>query len=364
MRRFLSFFQPALFAFSPEKAHSFTLKALACLPAQEQVQDDICLQSTCFGLNFPNPIGMAAGFDKNAEVAAQLLNLGFGFLEVGGITPHPQTGNPQPRVFRLIKDRALINRLGFNNDGIAIIRARLEKNKTLPGVIGANIGANKDSQDRIGDYEKLLLQLNGLTDFVTLNISSPNTPGLRNLQDKDALNTLLSNVMEKRERVISRAGERLPILIKIAPDLTLQDLDEICSLSLQHGVDGLIVSNTTVSRPILLDHALAKEAGGLSGRPLFALSTRMLALMRQRVGKDMVLIGVGGIDSGEAAWAKICAGANLLQLYTGLIYRGLNLIDEIKATLLAKLAEHGFSSLQQAVGCKNSFYAQEIGSAP
>ena len=358
MLRFLSPFQSILFALAPERAHALTLHALRLAPCRKHVSDDPRLQSKFLGLSFENPVGMAAGFDKNAEVVRPLHALGFGFVEVGGVTPRPQAGNPKPRVFRLVKDGALINRLGFNNDGAASICARLENIKTAPGIIGANLGANKDSEDKVKDYLELMGALDGLADFVTLNISSPNTPGLRELQGKEALHELLARVMEKREKVRARKNPRLPVLLKIAPDLTLNDLDDIARLSLQHGVDGLIVSNTTVSRPHLRDrHAI--EAGGLSGRPLFDLSTRRLAQMRERVGKDMVLIGVGGIDSGAAAWAKICAGANLLQLYTGLVYRGFELLDEIKTTLLHKLNQKGFLSLQQAVGCEADSFARE-----
>jgi dihydroorotate dehydrogenase len=358
MFRFLSPFRPALFAIAPEQAHALVLRALQLFPRSKHASDDPRLQSKLLGLNFPNPVGMAAGFDKNAVVVRPLHALGFGFVEIGGVTPQPQEGNTQPRIFRLMKDGALINRLGFNNDGVVAIRARLESIKTEPEIVGANLGANKDSEDMIADYLELIGQLNGLVDFVTLNVSSPNTPGLRELQGKEALHQLLARVMEKRETVRARKNAKLPVLLKIAPDLTLNDLDDIAHLSLQHGVDGLIVSNTTLSRPHLRDRR-AMEAGGLSGRPLFDLSTRRLAQMRERVGKEMVLIGVGGIDSGEAAWAKICAGANLLQLYTGLVYRGLGLVDEIKATLLRNLNQKGFVSLQQAIGCETNIFASE-----
>jgi dihydroorotate dehydrogenase len=359
MLRLLSPLQAVLFALAPEQAHALTLRALQIIPSKKYVSDDPRLQSELLGLNFPNPVGMAAGFDKNAVVVCPLHALGFGFVEVGGVTPRPQSGNPQPRVFRLIRDGALINRLGFNNDGVEAVRARLEKIRSKPGIVGANLGANKDSEDKIADYLELMAKLGGFVDFVTLNISSPNTPGLRALQGKEVLHELLARVMEKRETVMARREVRLPLLLKIAPDLTLHDLDDIARLSLQHGVDGLIVSNTTISRPHLRSNK-AKESGGLSGRPLFELSTRRLAQMRQRMGKEMVLIGVGGIDSGEAAWAKICAGANLIQLYTGLIYKGLPLLDEIKATLLMKMKEGRFISLQAAVGSQTSQYTDSI----
>jgi dihydroorotate dehydrogenase len=358
MRRLWSPFRVALFALSPEQAHALTLRALQFVPCRKHVSDDPRLHSKLLGLSFPNPVGMAAGFDKNAAVIGPLYALGFGFVEVGGITPRPQAGNPQPRVFRLHEDGALINRLGFNNEGVDVIRNRLEKIGSASGIVGANLGANKDSEDKIEDYLTLIGQLGGLVDFVTLNISSPNTPGLRDLQGKEALHELLTRVISLREKTSSRKGTKLPVLLKIAPDLTLPELDDIAALSMQHGVNGLIVSNTALSRPGLRDRN-AKESGGLSGRPLFQLSTRRLAQMRQRVGKEMVLIGVGGIDSGEAAWAKICAGANLVQLYTGLVYKGLPLLDEIKTTLLKKLEEGGFASLQAAVGCRLLEFARE-----
>ena len=353
-----SLLQPLLLALPPESAHALASAGLRLMPCAQDVSDDPRLCSQLLGLTFFNPVGIAAGFDKNAKVADKFHGLGFGFAEIGGVTPRPQSGNARPRVFRLPEDKALINRLGFNNEGAAVVRTRLANLRGGRGVIGVNLGANKDSSDRIADYLQLVSQLGSLADFVTLNISSPNTPGLRDLQGREALHKLLSKVMEAREKTPSRNGERLPLLLKISPDLSLHDIDDIAWLSLEHGVNGLIISNTTVLRPDLRS-AQAAEGGGLSGRPLFALSTRILAQMRQRVGKDMVLIGVGGIDSGEAAWAKICAGANLLQLYTGLVYKGLGLVDEIKRTLVSKLVQNNFASLQEAVACKAEFFAHK-----
>lgn len=358
MLRFLSPLQPALLALPPELAHRLTLRALRFSSPPRKAPDDPRLETNMFGMSFPNPVGMAAGFDKNAEVAGKLLDLGFGFVEVGGVTPRPQTGNPRPRVFRLPEDCALINRLGFNNDGLAIVRARLARYRNHTGIIGVNLGANKDSEDRMQDFLVLIKGLSGLADFVTLNISSPNTPGLRSLQEKDTLGTLLRRVTEQRESAMSRKGAKLPVLVKIAPDLTLQDLDGICACITQHGVDGMIVGNTTIQRPAQLRHAFARESGGLSGRPLFDLSTRCLAQVRQRVGPGMTLVGAGGIDSGETAFAKICAGANLVQLYTGLVYKGLPLLDEIKTSLLAKLQSGGFERLGKAVGCETGYFAR------
>ncbi|MES2906796.1 MAG: quinone-dependent dihydroorotate dehydrogenase [Pseudomonadota bacterium] len=359
MLRLLSPFHSVLLALPPERAHDATLKALRYLPVQKNAPDDARLHVHLLGLNFSNPVGMAAGFDKNALVADKLLALGFGFVEVGGVTPRAQSGNPRPRVFRLNEDGALINRLGFNNEGLQVVRARLEGMRKLSGVIGINLGANKDSMDRVQDYLTLLAGLDGLADFVTLNISSPNTPGLRGLQDKEHFSALLQRVSDKRANIKSRNGGVLPVLVKIAPDVALDELDDICALAVQHRIDGMIVSNTTLLRLSSLRAHDAKETGGLSGKPLFDLSTRRLAQTRQRVGEKMVLIGVGGIDSGEAAWAKICAGANLVQLYTALVYKGLPLLDEIKATLCRQLEAHGFSGIEQAVGSQTGKFAQE-----
>jgi dihydroorotate dehydrogenase len=332
-----------------EKAHRLTIDALKFMPQFGAAYVPKSLPVSAFGINFPNPLGLAAGFDKDAEVIEPVLNLGFGFTEIGGVTPLPQAGNAKPRVFRLPKDGAVINRYGLNSAGMDAVRARLEKRTRASGIVGVNIGANKDSTDRVGDYVTLVKGLSDAADYISVNISSPNTPGLRNLQGKTELDDLLARVMD--------AKTLCPILVKIAPDLELSDLDDIIDVTKRRGIDGLIVSNTTIARPsTLLETQLSVETGGLSGRPVFARSTWLLAQTYQRIEGAFPLIGVGGIDSPEAAWTKICAGANLLQLYTALIYEGPALIGRILQGLEARLKEHGFANIQAAVGCK----AQEI----
>jgi dihydroorotate dehydrogenase len=324
--------RPLLFALDPERAHDLTIAGLARLPVGFGASDDPALAVTAFGLRFGNPIGVAAGFDKNAEAFAALLRLGFGFVEVGSLTPLPQEGNPRPRMFRLPRDHAVINRFGFNNRGHADALPRLAAPRPA-GILGVNVGANKDAADRVADYVLGIERFAPYADYFTLNISSPNTPGLRDLQKRAVLDDLVARVGEARDRAAD-TGPRRPVLVKIAPDLTLTELDDIVSVALKRRVDGMIVSNTTISRPRdLRDSAVASEAGGLSGRPLFDPSTRMLAETYRRVGGRIPLIGVGGIDSGERALAKIRAGATLIQIYTGLVYRGPALLDEIKAAL-------------------------------
>ena len=307
--------------------------------------DDPKLAISLFGRLFPNPLGLAAGFDKNAEVPNAMLKLGFGFVECGTVTPRPQPGNPRPRMFRLAEDRAVINRLGFNNEGMESAARRLGTRKRV-GIAGINIGANKDSIDRIADYRQTFARLSPLADYVTVNISSPNTPGLRGLQNRDELEKLLAVVTEER----SRAGSTIPLLLKIAPDLDEHALDDIAATVLASGIEGVIVSNTTLARPATLKSRNAKESGGLSGAPLFVPSTAILKAMRQRVGNQIVLIGVGGISSGADAYAKIRAGASLVQLYTAMAYEGPNLITRIKRELSALLARDGFTRIGDAVG--------------
>jgi dihydroorotate dehydrogenase len=303
-----------------------------------------------FGLKFPNPVGLAAGFDKNAQVPDALLRLGFGFVEVGTITPRGQSGNPQPRLFRLETDEAVINRLGFNNDGAAVVHMRLARRRNAAGIVGVNIGANRDSTDRTEDYARLIETFAGVASYFTVNVSSPNTPGLRDLQQAAALDDLLGRVLEARERIRARAG-LVPVLLKIAPDLTLPDLDDVVGIARKRRVDGMIVGNTTISRPgSLRDREKAREQGGLSGRPIFKLATRMLAETFVRAEGAFPLVGVGGIDSGATAIAKIKAGATLVQLYTGLVYRGIGVVNEIKADLTAALKRGHRNSLVSMVG--------------
>jgi dihydroorotate dehydrogenase len=341
--------RPLLRALEPENAHTLTLKALK-FAFTHPPADDPRLAARMFGLNFKNPIGIAAGFDKNAEVPDALLRLGFGFVEVGTVTPRPQSGNPRPRVFRLDADEGVINRLGFNSAGASAVLARLAARVDAGGIVGVNIGANKDSSDRTADYVQLIEQLAPVASYIAINISSPNTPGLRNLQQASVLDDLLARIVATRNRVAARAGPT-PVLLKIAPDLSLIDLDDVVGIARARHVDGIIVANTTISRPsVLRDRSAGKQAGGLSGKPLFALSTRMLAETYVRVEGAFPLIGVGGIDSGAAALAKIKAGADLVQLYSGLIYRGLGLLAEIKATLLHALERETVERLSELVG--------------
>jgi dihydroorotate dehydrogenase len=305
-------------------------------------KDNPRLAVAALGLNFPNPVGVAAGFDKNARAIRAMHKMGFGYIECGTVTPLPQEGNPRPRLYRLREDGAVVNRMGFDNDGMERVAERLARRRK--GIVGINIGANKTSADRIADYRAAYAKLSPLADYVAVNVSSPNTPGLRGLQDRDALRALLAALIE------ARGSKRVPLLLKIAPDLEERALDDIAAVVLEAGIDGLIVSNTTVSRPPRLKSRYAQEAGGLSGRPLFAMSTRMLADMRARVGKKLVLIGVGGIASGEDVYAKIRAGATLVQLYTALVYEGQALLPRIKRELLACLVRDGLTSIADAVG--------------
>ena len=342
--------RPLLRALDPEDAHALAIKALRFMPVVKSAADADEIAVRVFGLKFPNPVGLAAGFDKNAQVPDALLRLGFGFVEVGTITPRAQSGNPQPRLFRLVADEAVINRLGFNNDGAAVVHMRLARRRNAAGVVGVNIGANRDSTDRAEDYARLIETFAGVASYFTVNVSSPNTPGLRDLQQAIALDDLLGRVLEARERIRARAG-LVPVLLKIAPDLTLPDLDDVVGVARKRRVDGMIVGNTTISRPgSLRDRERAREQGGLSGRPMFKLATRMLAETFVRAEGAFPLIGVGGIDSGATAIAKIKAGATLIQLYTGLVYRGIGVVNEIKADLTAALKRGHRNSLISMVG--------------
>ncbi|WP_321342428.1 quinone-dependent dihydroorotate dehydrogenase [Breoghania sp.] len=342
----------AMFLFDPEISHHLAISALSWgLAPGSSFKVDPRLKRSLFGLDFPNPVGLAAGFDKNAQAPDALLRLGFGYIEVGTVTPLAQPGNPSPRMFRLAEDRAIINRMGFNNDGHEAMRARLERRKGRGGLVGVNVGANKEATDRIADYVAGIEAFADLASFFTINISSPNTPGLRDLQARDSLRPLLQQSLAARDDAVTRVGRSVPVLLKIAPDVDEAGLEDICAEVLECGIDGLIISNTTLSREGLHDQEKAKEAGGLSGRPLFDMSTRMLARARGLVGPDLPLIGVGGIDTPETAWAKIAAGADLIQLYTGFIYEGPELIGRILEYLAEKLDERGFETLADAVGC-------------
>jgi dihydroorotate dehydrogenase len=350
LARAFPFLRPFITALDPETAHDLTIRALESFPLSAPRRDDPLLAVHAFGLDFANPVGVAAGFDKHVRVPEQLMRLGFGFVEAGGITPLPQSGNPRPRVFRLVPDEAVINRYGLNSDGMEQIALRLARRARI-GILGLNLGANKDSSDRLGDYVRLIRRLGPFAEFLTLNVSSPNTPGLRDLQGRAFLDELLARAMEERARL----GLSSRLLLKIAPDIDELQLDDIVEVARARGVDGMIVSNTTIARPTTLqDRAHAPESGGLSGRPLFRPSTIMLAKTYIRVEGQFPLIGVGGIASGADAAEKIRAGATLVQLYTALIYQGPGLIDEIKGALLT-LAQGG--GLASATGCEARSWA-------
>jgi dihydroorotate dehydrogenase len=336
-----SLLRPLMFMLDAERAHRLTIAALKLWPRSAPAEADAVLATSVAGLVFPNPVGLAAGFDKDAEVFRPMLGLGFGSVEVGTLTPLPQGGNPKPRLFRLAEDGAVINRMGFNNGGQAAAKARLAGRG--PGIVGVNIGANKDSADRIGDYAEGVRAMAGVADYLTVNISSPNTPGLRALQDKGALEDLLAAVREAR----GPAGP--PLFLKVAPDLTLSDVDDIAAVSSAQGIDALIVSNTTVSRPPLRSRH-ADETGGLSGVPLGDLALERLRDFRRATGGAMPLIAAGGIASGADAYARIRAGATLVQLYTALVYKGPGLARRICRELKALLARDGFARLDEAVG--------------
>jgi dihydroorotate dehydrogenase len=339
------FGQALLLALDPERAHDVAVKSLELgLYPRQAAPDDPRLAQELWGLKFRNPLGMAAGFDKDARVWAPLLATGFGLVEVGTLTPKAQRGNPSPRIFRSARDGAIINRLGFNNEGQEAALARLPGRRN--GVVGVNIGANKDSEDRIADYVSGIARMSAVADYLTINISSPNTPGLRDLQAPEVLAALLARVEEAR----ARSEKRPPLLVKLAPDIADADLPAIVRVIEANGVDGIVVSNTTLSRAGVKDASFAAETGGLSGRPLFVRATRMLARVYQLTEGRLPLIGVGGIDSGEAALAKIGAGASLLQLYTGLVFEGPKLIGEIKRALVEAMTTAKAESLARLIG--------------
>ncbi|WP_425479288.1 quinone-dependent dihydroorotate dehydrogenase [Hoeflea halophila] len=347
------FARSALFALDPETAHELSVAALksGLLPRCRRDRDPRLAVSIA-GLDFPNPLGMAAGYDKNAEVPAELSRLGFGFVEVGTLTPKPQPGNPKPRIFRLVRDHAVINRLGFNNQGHAEAHARVS-GRHRDGIVGINIGANKETDDRVGDYVSGITRFADVADYFTVNISSPNTPGLRNLQTRAALSELLNRVLAERDA----QTRRIPVFLKIAPDLTEPDLDDIAAECLTQRLGGVIVSNTTLSRSGLSQDPKTAEAGGLSGRPVFERSTIVLAKMRRKLGPDMPLIGVGGIDSAQTAAEKIRAGADLVQLYTGFIYGGPMLPGRILRDLSRLCDRENLTRLSDLRDSRTSHYA-------
>ncbi len=347
----------ALFCLDPETAHGLSIGALkAGLPVAKSPRYDQRLRTTVAGVVFDNPLGMAAGYDKNAEAPDALLTLGFGFVEVGSVTPLAQAGNPKPRIFRLTEDRAVINRLGFNNEGHDAAEKRLAARAWRAGVVGVNVGANKDSADRIGDYVLGVERFAPLASYLTINISSPNTPGLRDMQARASLAELLARVVAARDSAVQRMDRPVPLFLKIAPDLHEADLDDIAAEVLEKKIEGVIVSNTTIARPALAS-AGKNETGGLSGRPLFERSTMVLARMRRRLGPDVALVGVGGVDSTETTLEKIRAGADLVQLYTGMIYAGPALPGRIVKGLSAYLGKEGLKSLAEIRGSKTAHWA-------
>ncbi|HEX3405767.1 MAG TPA: quinone-dependent dihydroorotate dehydrogenase [Caulobacteraceae bacterium] len=329
----------------PEDAHRLTIRLTAMGLGPRAAADDPPLPTMLAGLALPNPVGLAPGFDKNAEIAGAMLAAGFGFVECGTVTPLPQAGNPRPRLFRLAEDRAVINRMGFNNVGLELFAANLARPRR--GVVGANIGANKDAADRIGDYVAGLKRLWGLADYFTVNVSSPNTPGLRALQTGAALAELLGRVAEARAGL----GGAAPIFLKVAPDLDEHQVEEIADAAALHRFDGIVVGNTTLSRPALISR-FKDEGGGLSGTPLMALSTRVLGHFRAAARGRLALVGAGGIASGADAYAKIRAGASAVQLYSNLVFAGPGLVTRIRRDLAARLKAEGFSQVADAVGAR------------
>ena len=354
---FQSLARRGLFLLDPETAHGLTIRALKTgLTPACAAPADPRLAQTVAGLSFANPLGMAAGYDKNAEVPEALLRLGFGFTEIGTVTPKPQAGNDKPRLFRLVEDQAVINRLGFNNEGhdAALRRLRICDRSAM---IGVNIGANKDSADRIADYVAGIRAFCSVARYFTVNISSPNTPGLRDLQARESLAALLSAVLSARSDEAAGSGRRVPVFLKIAPDLTEEGMDDIAAVALSHDLDGLIVSNTTLSRQGLRDRKQAGESGGLSGKPLFEASTIVLAKMRRRLGPDMPIIGVGGVSSAETAAEKIRAGANLVQLYSCMVYEGPALPGRIVRGLSQLCDREGLASIGDIRGSRMDHWA-------
>ena len=333
--------RPTLFRIDPERAHGMTLAALKCVPLRTARHDPV-LATRVAGIDFPSPVGLAAGFDKDAEVPDAMLGLGFGFVEVGTLTPQPQEGNPKPRLFRLVEDEAVINRMGFNNRGQAAALARLKARKRR-GVVGVNIGANKDAKDRIGDYVTGVQAMAEVADYLTVNISSPNTPGLRGLQDLGPLTELLTAIAEVR------AAGGPPLFLKVAPDLTPADIDGIVKAA-SGRVDALVISNTTVMRFENLRSSHKGEAGGLSGKPLRGHAYERLRDFRRATGGSIPMIGVGGIDCAEEAYARIRSGASLVQLYSALVYRGPGLAREIADGLARQVKHDGFATIAEAVG--------------
>ena len=334
-----------LHGLDPETAHRLGIQGLKLgLGPRQFSRDPDILHTRLAGLDLPNPVGLAAGFDKNAETPDALLAAGFGFVECGAVTPRAQDGKPKPRIFRLEEDRAVINRMGFPNQGLDLFKARLARRSGRKGVVGVNLGANLDSEDRVADYVACLRELQDLAQFFTVNISSPNTPGLRTLQSSGALDDLLA--------AVAAVGAKAPVLLKIAPDIADSEAEVMVEAIRRHGLNGIIIANTTITRPESLVSDKMGEGGGLSGPPVFSRSTELVRVFRKAAGPDMAIIGVGGVSCAETAYAKIRAGANAIQLYTGLIYEGPGLIQRIKTGLVERLQADGFASISEAVGAE------------
>ncbi len=339
---------PFLRLMSPEKAHGLAITALKSgLMPKKDARVDPMLSQDLWGMTFVNPVGLAAGFDKNGEVPDAILDQGFGFTEVGSVTPKAQPGNPQPRLFRLSEDGAVINRMGFNNEGMDAVEARL-KARPRRGIVGANLGKNKTQEDAVADYVAGTKTFAPISDYLVVNVSSPNTPGLRALQSKDQLAALLREVLATRDAVVAKG--KAPLLLKVAPDLTDEDKADIVAVALETGIDGMIVSNTTIERPASLQSAHKGEGGGLSGQPLFEPSTQVLREIAKQIDGKIPLIGVGGISNADQAYAKIRAGATLVQLYSALVYGGLELVGEINRGLCEHLKRDGFDHISKAIG--------------
>jgi dihydroorotate dehydrogenase len=349
-----------LFRLDPETAHGLSIRALKSRILPAAPASDPRLAVTIAGLEFPNPVGLAAGFDKNAEVPDAMLRLGFGFTEAGTVTPRPQAGNPRPRIFRIVEKNAVVNRLGFNNEGHAAALRRLESRAGKGGIVGVNIGANKDSADFAADYVAGIEAFWNVASYFTANISSPNTPGLRSLQAADALRELLARVLGRRSELAAKTGLHRSVFLKIAPDLDNAQMEGIADVVRGSALDGLIVSNTTIGRAGVEGRPHWQEAGGLSGQPLFERSTIVLARMRQLTGPELPIIGVGGVDSAATAIAKLEAGANLVQLYTGMIYRGPGLACEITRGLVTEIERRGVSSVTAFTGTNTAQWAARV----
>ncbi|WPT16487.1 Dihydroorotate dehydrogenase [Picochlorum sp. SENEW3] len=350
---------PLLRLLDAEKAHGVGIWAASKgLFPRETREDPLSLSVSVWGKKFSNPIGLAAGFDKDGEAVTGLLDMGFGFVEIGSVTPLPQPGNPKPRCFRLKEFGAVINRYGFNSSGVEKVKENLVRARsrmTGSGLLGVNLGKNKLSDDAVGDYSVGVRELGPLADYIVINISSPNTPGLRALQSRRELETLVAAVLKERNAIMKGKDGALPLLVKIAPDLVEEDLEDIAKVALKLGVDGLIVSNTTIERPGPIQHHVhGQETGGLSGKPLFTMSTAVLYEMYKLTRGKIPLVGVGGVSSGRDAYLKIRAGASLVELYTALSYQGPSVVPHIKKELAECLRADGFGSIQEAIGADHA----------